>query len=423
MGPRRVIILGSTGSIGTQAIEVIEHVNGLHRAGRSGLWFEVVGLAAGGRNRALLGEQARRLGVGALACPTGVDAADLPAGCRVLGGPGAAEELVRLVGCDVVVAAMVGSAGLPATLAAVEERRDVALANKEALVAAGELVVGLARGGASAVRLLPIDSEHAGLWQCLLSGVGPSGLAGDEGAGRWCPPRARAEGVRRVVLTASGGPFRTWTLERMMGATPGDALRHPTWSMGAKVTVDSASLMNKTLEVIEAHWLFGLEAGRIEVLIHPQSVVHAMAEFEDGSVVAQMAAPDMRTPIQRALCFPRTVAGAGRALDLVALSRLEFGAPDLSRFPALGLARIALERGGTAGAVLSAANEEAVGAFLSSREGGAAVAFPRIAEVAGAALEEIPARPLRRIEDCFDAEREAREFVRRRLGTACAARG
>ncbi len=414
---RRVIILGSTGSIGTQSLEVVAHVNALHAAGRSPVSFEVVGLAAGGSNLGLLAEQARRFNVGAVACPAPI--AHLPARCRVFSGADASEALVRAVGCDMVVAAIVGSAGLPATLAAVKDGRDVALANKEALVAAGELVVPLARGTGRAVRLLPVDSEHSGLWQCLLSGCAPA----EEGSSTWCPPCECPPGLRRAVLTASGGPFRTWTKDRIARATPADALKHPTWSMGSKVTIDSASLMNKTLEVIEARWLFGLQSERIEVLIHPQSIVHAMAEFEDGSVVSQLAAPDMRTPIQRALCFPETVEGAGRTLDLASLSTLHFEPPDLDRFPALGLARPVIERGGTAGAILNAANEEAVGAFLASRDPNSApVAFPRIAELVAAALDEIPSRPLRTLADCFDAEREAREFVRRNLGLACAAR-
>ncbi len=419
--PRRLIILGSTGSIGTQSLDVVEHINALHAAGRSPVRFEVVGIAAGGGNTTLLAEQARRFKVGAVACPGAMSRADLPAGCQVFGGPTAAEDLVRSVDCDMVVAAIVGTAGLPATLAAVQEGRDVALANKETLVAAGELVVPLAHDPAGRVRLLPIDSEHAALWQCLLAGQGPRAAEDDPHPHEWCPPWVRAPGLKRAVLTASGGPFRTWPRERLDTATVADALKHPTWSMGAKVSVDSASLMNKTLEVIEAHWLFGLDAEQIEVLIHPQSLVHAMAEFVDGSVVAQLAAPDMRTPIQRALCYPRVIHGAGKPLDWHALSGLSFEAPDLDRFPALRLAPAVIERGGTAGAILNGANEEAVAAFLHSARGGPRIAFPRIAEVVGAALEEIPSRPLRSLEDCAESERAAREFVRRHLGLPCAA--
>jgi len=418
---RQLIILGSTGSIGTQTLEVVAHINALHEAGRSPVQFQVVGLAAGGGNASLLTEQARRFNVPNVACPRDIDLADLPARCRFFGGATASEDLIRSVDCHTVVAAIVGSAGLGATLAAVQECRDVAIANKETLVAAGELIVPLALDPGCDVRLLPVDSEHAALWQCLLAALGPVGFEDDPQPKQWCPPWVRPAGIKRAVLTASGGPFRTWSRERIAGATVADALKHPTWSMGAKVTVDSASLMNKTLEVIEAHWLFGLAAHQIDVLIHPQSIVHAMAEFDDGSVVAQMAAPDMRTPIQRALSYPEVLAGAGKAMDWRALAGLEFEPPDLDRFPALRLASLVIERGGTAGAVLNGANEEAVAAFLASANGGPRVAFPYIAEVVGAALEEIPVRPLRKLDDCFDAEREAREFVRRHLGLPCAA--
>jgi len=394
--PRRLIILGSTGSIGTQALEVVAHINQLHARAQSPVSFEVVGLAAR-RNAGLLGEQAARFNVRHTALTESEPSSSPHHAFR---GPGAAEELVRRTDCDLVLAAMVGSAGLPATLAAVELGRNVALANKETLVAAGALITAAASKSGSL--LLPVDSEHAGLWQCL--GGKHEGAA---------PPLACGPEVRRAVITASGGPFRTWSPERIARAAPAEALNHPTWRMGAKVTIDSASLMNKALEVIEARWLFGLAPAQIGVLVHPQSIVHAVVEFADGSFTAQLAAPDMRTPIQRALCHPHTIAGCTPSLSLESLSKLEFEEPDATRFPAVQLGHAALERAGTAGAILNAANEEAVAAFLSSPP---SIPFPRIAELAAAALDEIPVRPLTVLADCFDAERAAREFVRARLG-------
>lgn len=389
-----MIILGSTGSIGTQTLDVIAHLNG--PTARGGDRWEVVGLAAG-NNAARLKEQAARFGVRAVACAGGAEAGWLT-------GADAAERLVRTVECDVVVAAMVGVAGLPATLAAVELGRDVALANKETLVAAGALVVpAAARSGA---RLLPVDSEHAGAWQCLGACLGGP------------PPAACPAAVTRVVLTASGGPFRTTPADRLAGVTPEQALRHPTWTMGRKVTIDSATLMNKALELIEAHWLFGLAPERLGAVIHPQSIVHAVVEFADGTSLAQMAAPDMRSPIQAALTWPARRGGLTPRVDLASVGRLEFEAVDAEKFPAPALARRAMEAGGTAGAVLNAANEEAVRAFLE----GAGVAFPRIAALAAEAMDAVPAGEMRTLEDCLKADAAAREFVRERVGAASAGR-
>lgn len=383
----RLIVLGSTGSIGTQTLEVVEHLNGLHARGSWPTRFEVVGLAAGA-NVDLLGAQSRRFGVRRCA------ARDGPGEFRGDDGP---ERLVRDVECDMVVAAISGAAGLPATLAAVELGRDVALANKETLVAAGELVVrAAARTGAS---LLPVDSEHSGLWQCLGS---------DTGAGS--PPLNAHGRVARAVITASGGPFRGCSAADLEGATPERALKHPTWSMGRKVTIDSATLMNKSLEVIEAHWLFGLDAGRIGVLVHPQSLVHAMVEFTDGSVLAQVGAPDMRSPIMHALCRGERPEGRGTPLNWAELSRLDFEEPDASVFPAVQLGHRAIREGGAAGAVLNAANEVAVGAFLAG-----AIPFTRIATLASGAMDALTGSAAT-LDGILDADRRAREWTRHQIG-------
>lgn len=397
----RVVILGSTGSIGTQTVEVIEHLNALHGRGLTLHRFEIVGLAAGS-NAGLVAEQARRLRVPAVAiCENGEDPG-LPAGTRVLRGAGAAEELVRGVECDLVVAAMVGFVGLPATRAAVELGRRVALANKETLVAAGAIVIPAC--GRSGARLLPVDSEHAGLWQCM---------EGDkrQATSDTTPPCECDERVRRATITASGGPFRTWTKEQIEKATPEQAMKHPTWSMGPKVTIDSASLMNKAMELIEAHWLFGLAAEQLHVLVHPQSLVHAMVEFVDGSVVAQMAAPDMRTPIQRALTWPLCVPGISRTIDWASLKGLEFEEPDLARFPALALGHRVVREGGTSGAVLNGANEAAVEAFVAGRIG-----FGDIARLVERAMDKIAVRPVRSFEDVREVDAEARARVKEWIG-------
>jgi len=402
MSTRRVIILGSTGSIGTQAIDVVRHVNTLHGEGRSEVRLEVVGIAVG-KNVALAMEQCRRLNCNELAIADAdamIDArATNDSGVRIRRGADAAERLVREVPCDVVLAAIVGSAGLAATLAAVELGRDVALANKETLVAAGSLVVPAALHSGS--KLLPVDSEHAGVWQCLV-GAHPARDA-------WTPPLASPPvGVSRVILTASGGPFRTWPRERIEHATREEALKHPTWSMGAKVTVDSASLTNKALELIEAHWLFGLAGERLSAVIHPQSIVHALIEMADGSVLAQLAMPDMRLPIQNALAFPCRSATPARGIDFATLRSLEFENPDLERFPALGLAYDVISAAGTAGAVFNAANEAAVELFLAGRIG-----FGQIGRHVAATMSSVGVSPLRDLDDVRAAESEARRAVAR----------
>ena len=385
-GSRRVIVLGSTGSVGRQTLEVIEHLNA------GGASLQVVGLAAGSNSELLL-SQARRFGVEHTAL-AGADATE--ASYR---GGDAAEQLVRSVEADLVVAAIVGAAGLAATLAAVELGRDVALANKEALVAAGELVVPLARE--QSVRLLPVDSEHAALWLCL--GCVDAGC---------CPPCVVPEVVERVVLTASGGPFRQWSMDQLRSAQAGDALAHPTWSMGRKITIDSATLMNKAFELIEAHWLFGLEPERLGVVIHPQSTVHAMIELRDGSVLAQMGDPDMRTPIQQALTSPDRPGGVSRKLDLEAIGSLTFEKADAAKFPALELWHQVIESGGTAGAVISGANEAAVEAFLEGQIG-----FCQIEALSREAMSVVGVSPLRGLADVIEADAEARRFVASRIET------
>lgn len=404
MHTRRIILLGSTGSIGRQTIEVIAHLNTLAAKRESSDYFEIVGLAAG-RDADALFAQAAALNVREVAVAHGPDAAGLGAarGVRVRTGPDAAERLVREVPCDLVLGAIVGFAGLHATLAAVEMGIDVALANKETLVAAGSLVVAACQQ--SGARLLPVDSEHSAIWQCLVGHAdASSSRPADPRVG--VPPFALDGQVARLILTASGGALRTRSFEQVYNATPEDALAHPTWSMGAKVTIDTASLTNKALELIEAHWLYGVPSSRLGALIHPQSIIHSIVEFEDGSSIAQLGAPDMRTPIQYALTHPRHAPGCSPKVNWEALGRLEFAPPDEVRFPALRLGHRVIDEGGTSGAVFNAANEAAVEAFLARR-----IPFGRIAELSAAALDEIGASPVRDLEDVIRADAEARRFV------------
>lgn len=418
----RVLVLGSTGSIGTQTLNVIRHLNTVHDAGLSPTRFEVVGLAAG-RNADLLAEQAAATRCRAVAIADEQSAGRLAAHlearqgpdtqseARVLSGEDAAERLVQAVSADLVVAAMVGVAGLPATLAAVQAGTPVALANKETLVAAGALVVPAAKR--SGARLLPVDSEHAAIWQALAA-AGDCHGQGDEpdthAPRHLCPPCACPGDVERVTLTASGGPFREWSADRIASATPAEALNHPTWSMGAKVTIDSASLTNKALELLEAHHLFGLPPEKLDAVVHPQSIVHSLVTFRDGSVIAQLDEPDMRSPIQRALTFPHRLPGNTPRLDLARVGSLTFEAPDLDRFPALTLAERAMRAGGTAGAVLNAANEAAVARFLSDNPR-RAIRFGEIARLTAAAMDALPATPMHTLEDCLQADRAARAWV------------
>jgi len=336
--PIRVVVLGSTGSVGTQALEVVRAMPGA---------FRVVGLAGNSRWEALVAqvEEFRPHVVNvadaqsAEALRGALDGADVQVTCG-------ADGLCRLAArgdADVVLSAVSGGAGLPAAIAALEAGKTLALANKEPVVMCGHLLMELARTGPG--RIVPVDSEHSAAFQ-LMQGVRP-----DE--------------VRRLVLTASGGPFRGRTADELAAVTPEQALAHPTWRMGPKITIDSATLMNKALEVVEARWLFDLPAEKLGVVVHPQSIVHAMLELTDGSMLAHMGAPDMRLPIQYALCHPERAAGVSTELNLTALGGLEFHEPDAEAFPALELGFRVARQGGTSGAVLSAANEVAVAAFLA----------------------------------------------------------
>jgi 1-deoxy-D-xylulose-5-phosphate reductoisomerase len=354
---RRLVILGSTGSIGTQALDVVR---------RNPDRFQVVGLAAA-QNHELLVGQIREFMPPQVAVSDETAAEELQRaleGIRspgILAGPDAAERLARDADSDMVLNAMVGAIGLGPTLATLQSGKMLALANKESLIVGGELVMDLVKGEPD--RLVPVDSEHAALAQCLRG--------------------ERREDLRRVVITASGGPFRGWTRDELARASVKEALAHPTWHMGPKITIDSATLMNKGLEVIEAHYLFGLEYGQIEVVVHPESVIHGVAEFRDGSMLAQLSAADMRLPIQLALGHPDRL-GAGIApLDLAQLGRLTFEPVDGDAFPSLELAYRAGRLGGTYPAVLNAANEVAVMAFLEGK-----LKLIGIPEIAATALDE-----------------------------------
>lgn len=386
-----MLLLGCTGSIGTQTLEVIDHLNALHARGEWPTRHDVVGLAARRDSPALRRAAEAWRDAPVAVCDHG--AAEPWDGPRVRHASDAAERLVRDVEADLVVCAMVGIAGLPATLAAAELGRTIALANKESLVAGGALVTAAAaRSGAA---LLPIDSEHSALWQCLPGGPAP-------------PPLDAPPTVTRAILTASGGPFRSRTASAAHHATPAEALNHPTWRMGPKVSIDSATLMNKALELVEAHWLFGLGAERLDVLIHPQSIVHAIVETTDGQAFAQLAAPDMRTPIQAALTHPRRAPAAGLRLDWAGLSRLEFAHPDPRRWPALGLAYDAIRRGGTCGAAMNAANEAAVEAFLGGR-----LAFGAITDVVARAVRETASSQDVSLSAVMEADAAARTLATR----------
>ena len=388
---RRVIVLGSTGSVGTQALEVIDELN----AQPGGLRFEVVGLASGTRSDALEAQRARwpnaRTAMRTTVRTTG--RATGRTGRADFTGPEAAAALVQQTPADLVIAAIVGLDGLAPVLAALEAGIDVALANKESLVAAGEIV--MARARQRGARILPLDSEHSGVWQCLL---------GVSGRG-YTPPMPMDPAVERIILTASGGPFRTWPAEQIERASREQALAHPVWSMGPKNTIDSATLMNKGLELIEARWLFDCQS--LDVLVHPSSSVHAVVELSDGQSLCQLGVPDMRLPIHLALAFPERAPSLRRRLDLAALGSLVFEAPDRARFPALALAERAMRVGGTAGAVLSAANEVAVEAFLAG-----SIAFGRIPALVEHALDSIDAGSDAALEAILEADARARELAR-----------
>jgi 1-deoxy-D-xylulose-5-phosphate reductoisomerase len=356
-GPIGVAVLGSTGSVGTQTLEVIAH----HRDR-----FRVVALAAG-RDVNRLAEQVARFAPDLVAVGEAAIAGSLP-GRRVQAGPEGLIAAATHPAAEIVVVATSGHAAILPTYRAIEAGKTIALANKETIVCAGALIVPFAaRRG---VQIRPVDSEHSALWQAL--------------------GRSTVAEVARLILTASGGPFREKSAADMAGVTADQALHHPTWAMGGKVTIDSATLMNKGMEVIEAHWLFGVPYEQIEVVIHPESIVHSLVEFADGSQVAQLGLPDMRLPIQYALTYPAHLSGPCRRLSLVEVGALHFAAPDLERFPALRLAREAGLAGETYPTVLSAADECAVAAFLAGRIG-----FTGIAEVVARVLDRHrPAGPL-----------------------------
>jgi 1-deoxy-D-xylulose-5-phosphate reductoisomerase len=351
---RKIAILGATGSVGKSTLDLIE---------RNKDRFEVVAVTAG-TNAQALAQIARRTGAKFAVLADAGRVRDLEellvgTGCRAAAGEQALIEAAS-GDAELVIAAIVGCAGLRPVMAAVESGKTVALANKEALVTAGALMMRAA--SASGAILLPVDSEHNAIFQCLAG--------------------SRGENVSRIVLTASGGPFRTASAEIIAGATPAQAVAHPNWSMGAKISVDSATMMNKGLELIEACYLFGLPSDRIDVLVHPQSVVHSLVEFVDGSVLAQLGTPDMRIPIAYALAWPERISTPAQRLDLAAIARLDFERPDFDRFPALRLARQALEAAGAAPIVLNAANEAAVAGFLAGR-----LRFPEIAQCVEQALD------------------------------------
>jgi 1-deoxy-D-xylulose-5-phosphate reductoisomerase len=373
---KRLAILGSTGSIGTSTLDIVEMFPER---------FSVVALAAG-RNLDRLEEQVRRHRPDCVAVADDADARSLQARLggetRVLHGAEGRLAVATHPDAEMVVSALVGAVGLQPTYAAVREGTDVALANKESLVVAGEQI--MAAAAVSGSRLLPVDSEHNALHQCL------RGESMDE--------------VRHLWLTASGGPFRGHTKERLAAVTPEQALRHPTWNMGAKITIDSATLMNKGLEIIEARWLFGLGADRIRVVVHPQSVVHSMVELTDGSFKAQLGVTDMRHPIQYALSWPERWEAKLAPFDPIAAGRLDFEAPDADRFPCLALAYRALEEGGAAPAVLNAANEVAVAAFLEGRAG-----FLDIPAIIAATLDRHAGDAAESVEALIELDARARE--------------
>jgi len=383
---KKIAILGATGSIGKSTLDLIE---------RSPDEFQVTALTAA-MNASALADAARRTGAKLAVIADESRLAELEAAlqgtdCRAATGE---EALVEAATDDVdlVMAAIVGCAGLRPTMAAVETGKMVALANKEALVTAGALMTEAAK--ASGSTLLPVDSEHNAIFQALAG--------------------SRIDHASRIILTASGGPFRTASAEHMRAATPEQAVAHPNWSMGAKISVDSATLMNKGLELIEAHYLFGLPSAQIDVLVHPQSVIHSLVEFIDGSMLAQLGSPDIRIPIAYALAWPQRMPTPAQRLNLAEIAHLDFEQPDLERFPSLRLAREALEEGGAAPAVLNAANEIAVASFLDRR-----LAFPDIARLVEGALQENDRNAPQSIEDVFEIDRDVRRSVTMHIEERC----
>jgi 1-deoxy-D-xylulose-5-phosphate reductoisomerase len=377
---KRLAILGSTGSIGQSTLAVVaEHPDE----------FAVAGLAAG-QNVKVLADQIRQFGPAMVSVQNETVAAQLrevlpPENAPViLWGRSGAREVAVASGADLVVSAMVGAVGLEPTLAAIQAGLPVALANKETLVAAGSLVMAVAKD--RGVSIIPVDSEHSAIFQALQG--------------------QRREDVRRLWLTASGGPFRAWDLERLSLATAAQALKHPNWSMGPKITIDSATMMNKALEVIEASVLFGLPVDKVGVYIHPQSIIHSLVEFVDGSMIAQLGVPDMRLPIAYALTYPRRLPLNSPSLDLCQVGQLTFETPDTERFPGLALGYAAARTGGTMPAVLNAANEIAVAAFLQGH-----LKFMDIPKTVAATMDHHQHQPLESLEQVLAVNRWARDFA------------
>jgi 1-deoxy-D-xylulose-5-phosphate reductoisomerase len=387
---QHITILGSTGSIGTSTLDVVS---------RHPDRFRIVALSANSQVD-LLFKQCMQFKPRYAVLLAEDSAAELRSRVReasldteVLSGIAALEQIVSLPEVDAVMAAIVGAAGLRPTLAAARAGKKILLANKETLVMAGNVFMEAVRAGGA--KLLPIDSEHNAIFQAL-----PRGYDGD----------LAANGVRRILLTASGGPFRNLPLSDLDNVTPEQACTHPNWVMGRKISVDSASMMNKGLEVIEAHWLFSAAADDIQVVVHPQSVIHSLVEYVDGSVLAQLGNPDMRTPIAYGLAYPDRIEAGVEPLDLFDVATLNFSAPDFERFPCLALAYQALRSGGTAPAVLNAANEEAVASFLDRQ-----ITFLSIPRVIRAVLDELSVRDVVSLEDVLGADAEARQAAQQQI--------
>ncbi|MET0239895.1 MAG: 1-deoxy-D-xylulose-5-phosphate reductoisomerase [Sphingobium sp.] len=376
--PRTVTIFGATGSVGQSTLDLIARSPDAFAVAALTAHSDVAGLAKAARAHharlAVIGDVDRYGELKAALAGSGIEAA---------AGPDALLDATTL-DADWTMASIVGCAGLAPTLAAIRHGKTVALANKESLVSAGALMMDAVT--ASGATLLPVDSEHNAIFQCLASG--------------------RIEDVARIILTASGGPFRTATLDEMRAVTPAQAVKHPNWSMGAKISVDSATMMNKGLELIEAHHLFPVGLDRLEIIVHPQSVIHSMVEYRDRSTLAQLGSPDMRVPIASALAWPGRMATPCQPLDLARIGKLEFEAPDPVRFPALALARAAVEAGGARPAILNAANEVAVAAFLGGRIG-----FLEIAMIVEETLTRYSPPSPASIEDIWAIDREARGYA------------
>lgn len=383
MDKRRIAILGSTGSIGRQTLDVIREHKDL---------FEVEMLTCKG-SWELMASQAKEFDANnAVICDETKykDLADALDGTdtKVFAGMKSVCDLVTSDRVDIVVAAMVGFSGLAPTMAAIGAGKVIALANKETLVAAGSIVMEMSKKYHAPI--LPVDSEHSAIFQCLLS--------------------AQGNAIHKIHLTASGGPFRTWDKERISAATKDMALKHPNWSMGAKITIDSATMMNKGFEVIEARWLFDTPCDRINVVVHPESIIHSMIEYEDGSVIAQLACPDMREPIQFAIGFPERLPLANKKLDFAELGGITFFKPDTEKFPALALAYKAMERGGNIPCALNAANEAAVAAYLHDR-----ISFYGITDIVGECIECTPFIKEPSVEDIFKTNEEIYSLAQRKI--------